>query len=674
LAIREKALGPDHPNVAMSLNSLAELYRSQGRYTDAEPLYQRSLDILEGALSRDHPDVGTALNNLAALYQSQGRYADAEHLYQRSLDILERALGPDHPAVAKSLNNLALMYRKQGGDALPLIRRMISNKSAETGLALPVLFGAEINGLISHDEALEASLHVIQQSNQTAAALAINALAKRFTDPRRMGAGSNLLAALVRQDVDLTEYAARLNEAIWASVSKPPRERDPATEKAIKDRIAATATERQALRSKLAIEYPEYAALSLSKVLSSNEIMSLLAEDEALVVFSFGKNSYAWVISKAHVDWSELKVTADEITALVAALRKPIEQNRPHARFDAVLAHRIYEATFGAIASDIGGKKRISVVTNGALTGLPLQLLVQADPTGKHLKDVDWLVRSYAITILPSIGSLRVLRSSYIPSPAWKQKPMIAFADPVFSKKERARALPQQQLAIRSITQSYRGKRLDTAELAEHLPPLPGTRKEVLAIADYLNISESDIYLGLAATETRVKEAELDEYRIIYFATHGLVSGEIEEFARVKAEPALALTTPDKPSEHDDGLLQASEVAKLNLNADWVVLSACNTAAPGNTPGAEALSGLAQAFFVAGARSLIVSHWNVDDVAAARLMIATFLASSRDPKLSHAEALRQSMLAMIDGAKSDADADPRLWAPFVVVGEPAKPQ
>ena len=103
------------------------------------------------------------------------------------------------------------------------------------------------------------------------------------------------------------------------------------------------------------------------------------------------------------------------------------------------------------------------------------------------------------------------------------------------------------------------------------------------------------------------------------------------------------------------------------------MLSACNTAAE-DKPGAEALSGLARAFFYAGARSLIVSHWPVDDVATAKLMVGTLRASARDPKLSHAEALRQSMLAMIDAAKSDAEADPRLWAPFVVVGEPAKPR
>jgi CHAT domain-containing protein len=213
----------------------------------------------------------------------------------------------------------------------------------------------------------------------------------------------------------------------------------------------------------------------------------------------------------------------------------------------------------------------------------------------------------------------------------------------------------------------------DVAAIAEHLPQLPGTRREVKEIAAELKAPSQDVRLGLDATETAVKQAKLDQYRIVYFATHGLVSGYLEQFAKSKAEPALALSIPAKPTEEDDGLLTASEIAQLKLDADWVVLSACNTAAE-EKPGAEALSGLARAFFYAGARSLIVSHWSVSDEATARLMIGTLRASARDPKLSHAQALRQSMLAMIDAAKSDDEANPRLWAPFVVVGEPAKPQ
>ena len=278
------------------------------------------------------------------------------------------------------------------------------------------------------------------------------------------------------------------------------------------------------------------------------------------------------------------------------------------------------------------------------------------------MKDIDWLVRSYAITNLPSVASLKVLRSTSSRSSA--QEPIIAFADPIFSKDRN-----KQVAALRSVVNFYEGGQPDLISLARSLPQLPDTANEVQAIARVLKAEKKDLKLGVFASETTVKQTKLDDYRIVYFATHGLVAGEVEKFAKVKAEPALALTIPETPTELDDGLLTASEVAQLKLNADWVVLSACNTAAE-NKPGAEALSGLARAFFYAGARSLVVSHWEVDSEATVQLMTGMFQASARDAKLSHAEALRESMLVMLDKTKSDDDAHPRFWAPFVVVGEP----
>ena len=151
------------------------------------------------------------------------------------------------------------------------------------------------------------------------------------------------------------------------------------------------------------------------------------------------------------------------------------------------------------------------------------------------------------------------------------------------------------------------------------------------------------------------------------------MAGEVERLAKLNAEPALVLSLPEKPTEFDDGLLTASEAAQLKLNADWVVLSACNTAA-GDRPGAEALSGLASAFFYAGSRSLLVSHWSVEVNSSVQLMAGTFAAIAADPKLSHGEALQKSMLAMIDNPIELQWAAPKFWAPFVVVGEPAKPR
>jgi CHAT domain-containing protein len=167
----------------------------------------------------------------------------------------------------------------------------------------------------------------------------------------------------------------------------------------------------------------------------------------------------------------------------------------------------------------------------------------------------------------------------------------------------------------------------------------------------------------------------LARYRIVHFATHGLLAGETEDFAQSLAEPALLLTPPDVATEADDGLLTASEVTKLKLDADWVVLSACNTAAGGEKGDAEALSGLARAFFYAGARALLVSHWYVDSHAAVILTTKAFAAMKANPGIGRAEAMRLSVLAAMGGGSRPSQwtpaAHPAVWAPFVVVGEAA---
>ncbi|MBV8167174.1 MAG: CHAT domain-containing protein [Alphaproteobacteria bacterium] len=202
------------------------------------------------------------------------------------------------------------------------------------------------------------------------------------------------------------------------------------------------------------------------------------------------------------------------------------------------------------------------------------------------------------------------------------------------------------------------------------LPPLPETAGELRAVANALGASEQDLYLGGRASEPILRSGALDQYRVVHFATHGLMSGDLSGLA----EPALVLTPPPAASADNDGLLTASEVATLRLNADWVVLSACNTAAGDGTPDAGGLSGLAKAFFYAGARSLLVSHWSVPSSATVKLVTGAFASLSADPAIGPAEALRQSQLAMMAPANPPEFAHPLAWAPFVLAGEGAAPR
>jgi CHAT domain-containing protein/Tfp pilus assembly protein PilF len=681
LAIREKTFGPDDPDVAGSLNNLAVLYSAQGRYADAEPLHKRSLVILEKVLGPDHPNVASSLGNLANLYDHQGRYADAEPLQKRSLAIREKSLGLDHPDVAISLNNLAGLYIEQGryADALPIIKRTIINQLTKKVTAFPVLIGSEKSNLIDQKQSFADSYNVLQFTSSSAAAEAVTKLAQRFA------AGTDELATLVRKDQDLGAESEKLDKALIAAVSKAPNERNQPAEDQLRKRLADIKTERDRIQSVLSEKFPDYVALSKPQPLTLQDTQKLLANNEAVVAFDISNyKSYAWVITNTEGFWTEIPATTKALNEQVQQLRQSLT-SKIGKPYDAALAHKIYKETFGPIATKIAGKIRLSIVASGALTSIPFAVLVTSDPSGKSLKDIDWLIRSYAITVIPSIYSLKTMRAQGATSNA--SKPMIAFAEPVFSKSARQEAQAQ-QVALRSLPSLYQGTQIDIKALGKMLPPLPGTRKEVQAIAKELGVSSTDIKLGFDATETMVKQSKLDQYKIVYFATHGLVSGELEKFSKVKAEPALVLTIPDNPTELDDGLLQASEIAGLKLNADWAVLSACNTASA-DAVGAEALSGLARAFLYAGAKSLIVSHWEVDDQVTANLMTKIFLAMKNNPKLSHGEALQQAMLSIIENAGSgsresrglvqpqaqeNAAFHPRLWAPFVVVGEPAKPQ
>jgi CHAT domain-containing protein/Tfp pilus assembly protein PilF len=658
LAMYEKTLGPDHPEVASALSNLAVLYDDQSRYADVEPLYKRSLAIREKALGSNHPDVAGSLNNLATLYTKQGRYLDAEPLYQRALAIHEKTLGPDHPTVGITLNNFAELHNAQGrfADAYAYIRQTFTNKSSGKFPSFPVILGAQRSQLLTPEQSFADSFNVLQFASSSAVADAVQKLTQRYA------AATNELAQLVRYDQDLSAEMDRIDKTLISAVSKIPQQQNQANEDRMRTRLSEIQSERSQIWTVLARRFPDYVALSRPQPLTLKETQALLSDDEAVVAIDIGGKSYAWVITKTSADWTDIPASSKTLSAQIAMLRQSLTFtiDKP---FDAALAYQIYRETLGPIANHLADKKRISVVTNGALTSIPLQLLVAKDPTDKALKDVDWLVNSYAITVIPSIYSLKTMRAQKPQSVA--PKPMIAFADPVFSKTAQKES---KKVVLRSMSDFYSGTQINIPALAESLPQLPSTRDEVLNIAKTLNVPASEVHLGLEATETAVKKAPLGQYRIVYFATHALVTGDLRAFARAKAEPALVLTIPDKPTDQDDGLLQMSEISELKLNADWVVLSACNTAASDGV-GAEALSGLAQAFFYAGARSLIVSHWDVSDEDTVELMSDLFKISSQNRGVSHGEALRQAQLDMLNNARNDDQAHPRVWAPFVVVGE-----
>lgn len=679
LAIYQKAAGPEHPAVATVLNNIGQVDRDLNRDADAEAPIKRSLAIREKVLGPEHPDVARSLNNLAGLYQHQKRHAEAEPLYRRALAIRERALGPDHPDVATSASNLAHFLQATGrtADALPFAQKTLAANRVQLRVVLPILFAARQQSLLTNDRALDDALGAIQRGTQSSAASAVTKLAVR------LAAGSDRLAELVRKDQDLAAESDALDKAIVAAVSKPPAQRDVAAEQRSRARIAAIASARNGLQKTLAVEFPDYASLSNPLPLTVKEIQPLLSADEAMVIYSVvDSRSYVVAITREGVDWKEISLGADALAQKVAAFRRGLDVGKAgdasgkSGLFDLALASELYAALLGPVEALMKDKRNLLVVPSAALTALPFHLLVTEKPQAaipdrpEGYRDAAWLLRRQAVSVLPSVISLKSLRA--FARRDHGVKPMTGFGDPVFNpggegpadRRAASGKIAARSIATMAYAEFWRGAGVDRARLAQALPQLPDTADELNAVAKDVGAAAADIHLGRDASETTLKRAALAQYGIIYFATHGLVAGDVKGLG----EPSLALSIPDQPSELDDGLLTASEVAQLKLNADWVVLSACNTIA-GDKPGAEALSGLARSFFYAGARALLVSHWAVDSEAATRLTTSTFALLKNEPGIGRAEALRRAMLAYLDDASSPRNAYPAMWGPFALIGE-----
>jgi len=324
---------------------------------------------------------------------------------------------------------------------------------------------------------------------------------------------------------------------------------------------------------------------------------------------------------------------------------------------------QLYADLLGPFTSQLAGVKHLIAIPYGPLLSLPLGLLVTRPPAAAVADDyrqVAWLAREMAISVLPSVASLRELRDKAGRSGAGK--PFVGFGDPIF-----AGAAGNTRGVAAAADFCREGQSADL-EVLKDLPRLRETAGELADIARTLGAGQESVILGVDASESRVRSMALDEYRVVAFATHGLLPSEI----RCQSEPALVLTPPATASPKDDGLLDASEVAQLKLDADWVLLSACNTARADGKLGGESLSGLAQGFFYAGARALVASHWAVASRPTVQLTTGMFGIYTREPAVGRAEALRRSQLAL---AADKDTSHPFFWAPFVLVGDggPAGP-
>ena len=718
MTVEEKLLGPDNTDLANTLNNLGWTLRQIGRTKEAEPLIQRALAIRERAFGPENPMVAKTMTNLAEIYRLQRRYGDAERLLERARAIQLKQLGPDHPVLMDTYTTLALIYeaQKHPQEAEAAFKRSIAIGEAAYGPTAFNVITARVNLAYLYDDekrydlALEQSrlatdaaerhreseaeqrgtgiesehvryrwfffqrVYLAHQLSEAAPEQRAALAAESFETAQlvhasktgqaiagmaaRFAAGNDALAGVVRERQDLVERWQRLDGRIVEAASKPPAERDVAAEKIARFEQASLGDKLTALEARIAKEFPQYAELSSPRPVKLAELQAILGTDEAMLAYlSSADTTWLWAVRRDRVAFYEFRVKGAALAKEVGALRQRLDPalNPDLKPFDVKRAYALHQMILAPAAADIEGARHVFIVPDGALQSLPIGVLVTEPPPAKlDYRKTAWLARQYATTTLPSVSSLRALREFARRPHA--PLPFLGIGDPALggAAGETRGAHPVAFL---------RGALADVDEVRK-LPPLPETADELRALAESQGAGADSLYLRDRASEAVLKTLKLDQYRVLAFATHGLVADELQD----QSEPALVLSPPSKPTRENDGLLTASEIAQLKLNADWVILSACNTASGDGTPGADRLSGLAKAFFYAGSRALLVSHWPVASQAAVRLTTGALDALKREPTLGRAEALRRSQLALLDDT-SVPFSHPMLWAPFVVVGE-----
>jgi CHAT domain-containing protein len=547
-----------------------------------------------------------------------------------------------------------------------------------------------VSGLDLLDEAFQSA--EAARSSSVQRALVASAARAALGDPH--------LAALARKEQDEHYRLAALTELVSRLAAAPPEQQLPHVLATVRQEIAALRASRLKHKQEIATRFPDYANLIDPKPATIAQARQALHTDEALIALYVGADqTYVWAIPAHGTPVFAVVPLGDKAVGdLVAHLRTALDIGTAvwthFPAFDTAAAHQLYSLLLAPVAAGWQEATSLVIVPHRALGQLPFALLVTSPaavaadnevPFGGY-RSVPWLLRQAAITHLPSVNALVTLRA--LPPASAHRRAFLGFGDPYFSKEQQEQAAQDDALPLGATARSSRLVRglsivkvapsttavANSSTLAQ-LARLPDTADEIRDIARALQADmNNDVFLGEQANENIVKTMNLADRKVIAFATHGLVPGDLNGLEY----PALALSAPEVAGVDGDGLLTMDEILGLKLNADWVVLSACNTAA-GEGAGSEALSGLGRAFFYAGAHALLVSHWPVETVSARLLTTGLFKRQADNPNLTRAEALRQTMLALLDnagvpeasGPPGVSYAHPLFWAPFSLVGDGA---
>jgi CHAT domain-containing protein len=683
---------------AISLSNFASVIDIQGRHQEAEALWLQSREFhAKSAIKRDPATSTYPLRFAADAAQARGDLTLALARRAEAIAIMAKDALPDHPELARARIEyaLSLMVLKRADEALaaaePAIKviqtkltaddtkRMtaeiayarvvaaVSGPEAGYQIAAPIAARLEVKlldtatargdllrygplfsasfaavtelALASHRD--EAAFRAMQLSNLS------DIVVVSADTAARAASGTPEASALIRTLQDKIRERQSLDRArTFAASANQPAElaRLEIAIKANDALITATDTALDRL-------FPAYRALGRPAPVSLDAFRSALMPDQILVApLAVDNGLLAIAVTRSGLVWQKTPLLRSGADALVARVRASIAGAQfavgALPPFDVPAARSLYQAIIPAkLASTFLNHPAMLYYASGALATLPPALLVGPGPAKRELAATPWLIRTHNVTVVPTLSA---------PSPsataALRSASFLGIGAPL---------LAPEPVETKAGVHAFRSGEIDQKALRD-LPVLPKAAEELANMEVALGGSANQMLIGAEATEARVKSAALARFNVIAIATHGLVGGD---FAGL-TEPALVMTPPEIAKGTDDGLLTASEIAGLKLDADWVILSACSTAS-GTGAGSPAYSGLASAFMHAGARALLVSHWPVRDDAAERLTVGTLRGVQAGQ--SRAAALQRAMLQLLGNRTLRQAAHPAIWAPFVLI-------
>jgi CHAT domain-containing protein/Tfp pilus assembly protein PilF len=682
-----KTLAPFSEGAGTSLNNLGDVAYSRGDLGNAGKFYSQALEIRTKLAPHGH-DVAESLRDVGLVAHDSGDLAKAGDYYGQALEI-ERKLAPDSVKCAESLAAMAgiLRQRQQPEEAAKLYAGAIdvfdrqlthlggSNEARAGFRAKHANYYSDYAGLLLEQKKPELAFEVMERSR---ARTLLETLAEAHVDIRQ-GVDSGVVAKERLLQATLTAKTNR-------KISLLEGDYTPEQLAAVNKELTEVLSQYQELEGQIRSGSPKYSALTQPKTLGSAEVQQqLLDADTVLLDYALAiEHSFVFVVTATSLDsyelpkGAEIEKAAHHVYDLLTSRNRWVEsetsaQRKARLTSDEAeyekTASALSEMVLGPVAQHLEGK-RLLIVADGALQYIPFGVLPV--PAGdRSSKGFVPLVAEHEIVNLPSASVLALLRQQAKERETQPTKEVAILADPVFDKsdprvgkaKEVMLAAEKDPIAepvpssAEHLTRSLEDVS-GTRQAGAGLSRLAFSRREAAAIMAVTKPGGGMEALDFQASRETATSKDLSQYRIVHFATHGLLDNEHPELSGL----VLSLVGPDGKAR--DGFLDLEDVYNLNLPSDLVVLSACETGL-GKEIGGEGLVGLTRGFMYAGASRVVASLWQVDDVATAELM-SEFYKAMLQQGMRPAAALRQAEVAMW---KQKRWSDPYYWAAFTLQGE-----